>query len=73
MTYEDYVESNDVLFKGMSMPNRIKAFSLHDDEGRYIVFYNENLGILQNRQSAAHELEHIIRGDNEDTDFIEYA
>lgn len=73
MTIADYIETNAVVFKGISMPNRIKAFSLHDDEGRYIIYYNENLGIMQNRQSAAHELEHIIRGDNENTDFIEYV
>lgn len=73
MTKEDYVESNEIVFRSMNMPNGIKAFSFHDDEGRYIIFYNENLGILQNRKSAAHELDHIMRGENEDPSYLEYT
>lgn len=73
MTKAAYCECNEVLFQERNLPTKIRGFSFHDDEGRYIVVLNSRTGILQNRITADHELNHIMRGDNDAADFIEYA
>lgn len=73
MTTEMFCECNQVTFQERELPTKIKGFSYHDDEGRFIVVLNTRLGILMNRQTADHELRHIMRGENEDKTYIEYA
>lgn len=72
MTEDEYCESNEILFQERELPTKIRGFSYHDDEGRFIVVINTRLGILQNRKTAAHELRHIMRGDHYDRSYIEY-
>lgn len=73
MNEETFCESNDIIFRELELPTSIHGFSFHDDEGRFIVVLNSRLGILKNRETAAHELRHIMRGDHENKSFIEYA
>lgn len=73
MTEDVYCECNDVIFQERDLPTKIKGFSYHDDEGRFIVVVNTKLGILQNKKTAAHELRHIMRDDNYDYSYIEYT
>lgn len=73
MTNFDFCESNNILFQERELPTKIKGFSYHDDEGRFIVVVNTKLGILQNKKTAAHELRHIMRGENNNESYIEYT
>lgn len=72
MTEATYCECNDVIFQERELPMKIRGFSYHDEEGRFIVVLNTRLGIMQNRKTADHELRHIMRGDHVNNDFIEY-
>lgn len=72
MTEESYCESNDIIFRELELPTTVHGFSFHDDEGRFVVVLNTRLGIIQNRQTAAHELRHIMRCENENKSYIEY-
>lgn len=73
MTEDVYCECNEVIFQERELPTKVRGFSYHDDEGRFIVVLNTRLGILMNRKTAAHELRHIMRGEHDDATFIEYA
>lgn len=72
MTNFDFCESNNILFQERELPTKIKGFSYHDNEGRFIVVVNSKLGIIQNRKTAEHELQHIMSGENENKTYIEY-
>lgn len=72
MNEETFCESNDIIFRELELPTSIHGFSFHDDEGRFIVVLNTKLGIMQNRKTADHELQHIMRGENENKSYIEY-
>lgn len=72
MTEETFCESNDIIFREMELPTTVHGFSFYDDEGRFVVVLNTRSGILKNRETAAHELRHIMRGDNANTAYIEY-
>ena len=72
MTNCDFCESNNILFQERELPTKIKGFSYHDDEGRFIVVLNTRLGIMQNRKTADHELRHIMKGEHDNPNYIEY-
>lgn len=72
MTNFDFCESNNILFQERELPTKIKGFSYHDNEGRFIVVVNSKLSIIQNRKTAEHELQHIMSGENENKTYIEY-
>lgn len=73
MIYEDFVRSNNVIIREEDLPEHIDGFSYHTDDGEYIIVVNSRKGIIKNRQTVTHEIQHIIRGDHENTDYIEYA
>lgn len=73
MTKADYVEMNEITFHPENLPTRIKGFSYHDEEGRYIVVYNARLDHGHNLETSDHELRHIKRGDHWDQTYHEYA
>lgn len=72
MTKESYCECNEVIFQERELPYKIRGFSYHDDEGRFIVVLNSRLGILMNRKTAGHELRHIMRNEHENKNYLEY-
>lgn len=73
MTLEDYISSNNIIIREMDLPDHVDGFSYHTDDGEYIIVVNSKQGIIKNRNTVTHEIQHIIRGDHENTDYIEYA
>ncbi len=55
-----------------NMPVSIRGFCFHDDDGRISVVLNARLTRELNRESIAHEIDHILRDDLGNPDFIEY-
>ena len=72
MTKADYIEMEEITFQSRNLPTKIKGFSYHDDEGRYVVVINSRLDIRTNKSTADHELRHIKRGDHMNTLYYEY-
>ena len=73
MTLAEYCDYNEVLTQVRDLPTRIKGFSYHDEDGRYIVVLNARLPIEMIHASADHELRHIIEGEHDDCLYREYA
>ena len=73
MTLEDYVAGNNIIIRELDLPDHVDGFSYHTDDGEYIIVVNSRQGVIKNKETADHELRHIMRGDNEDTSYIEYA
>lgn len=59
-----------VLYK--NLPVSVRGFCYHDDDGRIVVVLNARLTRELNRASVAHEIHHILRGDLDNTSYIEY-
>lgn len=72
MTLNAFCEYNEIMFQERNLPTKIKGFSYHDDEGRFIVVLNTKLGILKNKDTTKHELLHILRDDHYNPGFMEY-
>lgn len=72
MTDADYVEMNEITFQPRNLPTKIRGFSYHDDEGRFVVVINSRLDRSTNESTAAHELRHIKRGDHGNRTYQEY-
>lgn len=55
-----------------NLPVSIRGFCFHDDDGRITVVLNARLTRELNRASIAHEIDHILRDDLDNPDYIEY-
>ena len=55
-----------------NLPVSIRGFCFHDDDGRITVVLNARLTRELNRASIAHEINHILRDDLDNPDYIEY-
>ena len=73
MTKAEFCEVNEITTQVRDLPTRIKGFSYHDDEGRFIVVLNARLPSATLHASADHELRHILRGDHDDLAYLEYG
>jgi hypothetical protein len=56
----------------MNLPQGVKGFVCHDDDGEAIIVLNSRLSREQNKKTYAHERKHISRGDMYDTRYKEY-
>lgn len=66
---DEYGEYN-VIYE--NLPVSIRGFCFHDDDGRITVVLNARLTLELNRASIAHEINHILRDDLDNPDYIEY-
>ena len=73
MTKAEFCEANEIITQVRDLPTRVKGFSYHDEDGRYIVVLNARLPSATRHASADHELRHIMRGDHENRGFVEYG
>ena len=66
---------NDIIIHLIKFPNKkVKACTVQNEDGDYIVFVNEHLNEIQQRAAMRHELLHIenIDFEKEDVQRIEY-
>lgn len=54
---------NEVIFREIYMPGGCRGFVLEDSEGDFNIYINKNLSDERKVKTAAHELDHIRRGD----------
>lgn len=74
MTDEEYCELNHVTFRiSTELPPSVRALTYHDQDGNEFVLINDLCCPAQKKKSAAHELEHIKRGEQYDIEFKEYG
>ena len=55
-----------------NLPVTVRGFCIHDDDGRIVIFLNARLTREMNLESIAHEIDHVMRGDLDNPDYIEY-
>ena len=55
-----------------NLPVSVRGFCYHDDDGQIVVVLNARLTREANRASIRHEIDHVLRGDLDNPDFIEY-
>lgn len=58
--------------KLMNLPQCVKGFVCHDDDGEAIIVLNSRLSREQNKKTYAHERRHVLREDLDNVDYIEY-
>ena len=56
----------------MNLPQGVKGFVCHDDDGEAIIVLNSRLSREQNKKTYAHERRHVLREDLDNVDYIEY-
>lgn len=71
MTEHDISKHNATLTL-RKLPGNIRSFIVPNAEG-YTIVVNSELGPQEQREALLHELQHIIRGDLFNSDYVEYA
>lgn len=56
----------------MNLPQGVKGFVCHDDDGEAIIVLNSRLSREQNKKTYAHERRHVLREDLDNVDYREY-
>lgn len=56
----------------MNLPQSVKGFVCHDDDGEAIIVLNSRLPWETNRKTYEHERRHVLREDLDNMDYIEY-
>lgn len=54
---------NELFFREVPMPGGCRGFVVEDEEGDFNIYINKDLSEERKQKTAAHELEHIRRGD----------
>ena len=54
---------NDIIIRMMTLPPRIRAFTVPDAQGDYNIYVNCALSAEQQKKSVQHETLHIRKGD----------
>lgn len=54
---------NELFFREVPMPGGCRGFVVEDEEGDFNIYINKDLSDERKQKTAAHELEHIRRGD----------
>lgn len=54
---------NEYIYRVVPMPGSCRGFVLEDHNGDFNIYINESLSEERRLLTAAHELEHIRRGD----------
>lgn len=59
----EYLHEHNAVVRYMELPNKVKAFTIYDDENEfYNIYVNEKLDNFEKKKAIKHELEHIEKG-----------
>jgi len=63
---------SDVPARLVDLPTSVRGFCFHDDDGEPYIVLNARLTREANRQTYDHERAHILRGDLDNVQYMEY-